>query len=126
VRSQFLHVSGDDGTIYFTGYLAVSPVAEYAGMALDGPRFRLAIEAVSDEILLDQAGSIESKGAAGETAGALMTTLVTRTGQTTLATQAVALNAVVSEFAPYAGSIWSKSAGLIANQARAAYRAANG
>ncbi len=126
VRNQSLQVTGDDGTIYFTGYIAATPMQEYAGMALEGPRSRMTIEAVSDETLLDQAGSIESKGAEGETAGALMTTLVTRTGQTSLATQALTLNAIVSAFVSETGSIWSKSAGLVASQARAAYRALNG
>ena len=51
---QSLAVTGDDGTIYFTGYIAVSPLPEYAGFAMEGPRYRIAIQAVSDELLLDQ------------------------------------------------------------------------
>ena len=53
-RFQSLAVTGDDGTLYFTGYIAVSPLPEYAGMGLEGPRYRTAIQAVSDELLLDQ------------------------------------------------------------------------
>ena len=53
-RFQSLAVTGDDGTIYFTGYIAVSPLPEYAGLGLEGPRYRIAIQAVSDEWLLDQ------------------------------------------------------------------------
>ena len=52
-RSQSLAVTGDDGTIYFTGYIAASPLPEYAGLAMEGPRYRIAIQAVSDELLLD-------------------------------------------------------------------------
>ena len=52
-RNQYLAVVGDDGTIYFTGYIAVSPLPEYAGLALEGPRYRIAIQAVSDELLLE-------------------------------------------------------------------------
>ena len=55
-RYQYLAVLGDDGTIYFTGYIAVSPFPEYVGLALEGPRYRIAIQAVSDELLLDQLG----------------------------------------------------------------------
>ena len=53
-RNQSVAVTGDDGTSYFTGYIAVSPLPEFAGMGLEGPRYRTAIQAVSDEILLDQ------------------------------------------------------------------------
>src|SRR5580658_1294909 len=53
-RAQSIAVTGDDGTIYFTGYIAVSPMPEYAGFAMEGPRYRIAIQAVSDELLLDQ------------------------------------------------------------------------
>jgi hypothetical protein len=40
--------------ITFTGYIAVSPLPEYAGLAMEGPRYRIAIQALSDELLLDQ------------------------------------------------------------------------
>ena len=66
-------MTGDDGTIYFTGYIAVSPLPEYAGLGIEGPRYRTAIQAVSDELLLDQVLMPPSAGATGETAGALLT-----------------------------------------------------
>ena len=47
-RYQTLAVTGDDGTQYFTGYIAVSPLPEYAGMGLEGPRYRTAIQAVTE------------------------------------------------------------------------------
>ncbi len=71
-RFQTLAVTGDDGTIYFTGYIAVSPLPEYAGMGLEGPRYRTAIQAVSDELLLDQMLMPASVNASGGTAGALL------------------------------------------------------
>ncbi|MGB7548591.1 MAG: hypothetical protein WBM14_12640 [Terracidiphilus sp.] len=119
-------VTGDDGTYYFTGYIAASPLPEYAGMGLEGPRYRIAIEALSDELLLDQLSVAPSKGATGETAGSLMTLLVTRTGSASLSTQALTLSAAVSNFVPDAGASWSKSAGQVASLARASYRAVNG
>ena len=67
-RFQSLAVTGDDGTTYFTGYIAVSPLPEYSGMGLEGPRYRLAIQAVSDEILLDQLLMPPSSGTAEKTA----------------------------------------------------------
>ena len=125
-RNQSVLVIGDDGTYYFTGYIAVSPLPEYAGLGMEGPRYRIAIQAMSDELLLDQLSSPPSKGATGETAGVLMTSLVTRTGATGISTRALTLNAAVNNFVPEAGASWSKSAGQVASQARAAYRAVNG
>jgi hypothetical protein len=126
LRNQFIAVTGDDGTYYFTGYIAVTPLPEYAGLALEGPRYRIAIQALSDELLLDQYLMPPSAGATGESAGALMTSLVTRTGVTGLSTAGLSLSVAVSNFVPETGASWSKSAGQVASMARAAYRAING
>jgi len=125
-RNQSIGVTGDDGTSYFTGYIAVSPLPEYAGLALEGPRYRIAIQAVSDELLLDQLSMPPSAGATGQTVGALLTDLVTHSGAASLSTRAVTLNTPVSNFVPDPGASWSESAGQAATQARAAYRAVNG
>ena len=125
-RNQSVAIAGDDGTCYFTGYIAATPMPEYAGIGLEGPRYRLAIQALSDELLLDQLAVAPSKGSTGETAGALMTSLVTRTGSASLSTQALTLQAPAGNFVPDPGATWSKSAGQLANQVRASYRAING
>ena len=85
------------------------------GWRIEGPRYRIAIQALSDELLLDQLLMPPSTGATGETAGALMTSLVTRTGSTALSTQGLSLSAPVSNFAPDPGASWSKSAGQVAS-----------
>ncbi len=126
LRNQSLAVVGDDGTYYFTGYIAVAPLPEYAGYAIEGPRYRIAIQALSDELLLDQLLMPPTTGATGETAGALMTALVAHSGSAALSTQGLSLSAPVSNFAPGKGASWSKSAGQVASMARAAYRAVNG
>jgi len=125
-RNQYLAITGDDGTAYFTGYIAVSPLIEYAGLALEGPRYRIAIQAVSDELLLDQMLMPPSAVSTAETAGALMTNLVTHSGSAALSTHGVNLSTAISNFVPAPGAPWSKSAGQVASQARAAYRAING
>jgi hypothetical protein len=125
-RNSSISVTGDDGTVYFTGYIAVTPLPEYAGYAMEGPRYRIAIQALSDELLLDQLLMPPSAGTTGETAGALMTALVTRTGSTALSTQGLSLASVVPNFAPEPGAKWSESAQQVATQTRAAYRAVNG
>ncbi len=126
LRNQRLLVSGEDGTLYFTGYIAMSPLPEYAGATIEGPRYRIAIQALSDEVLLDQLLMPPSTGAAGQTAGALLSALVTRSGATTLSTQGLVPGAAVSHFVPEPGASWSKSAGQVASQVRSAYRAVNG
>jgi len=126
VRNQPIAITGDDGAAYFTGYIAVSPLQEYAGLALEGPRYRIAIQALSDDLLLDQLLMPSSKGITGQTAGALISSLVTHTGATSLSTRNVSLSTQVSKFVPDPGATWSKSAGQAANMARAAYRAVNG
>jgi hypothetical protein len=125
-RYQSLAVMGDDETSYFTGYIAVSPLPEYSGMGLEGPCYRAAIQAVSDELLLDQLLMPPSAGASGDTAGALLTSLVTHAGSAALSTAGLILNTAISSFAPDRGASWSKSAGQAAGMARAAYRAVNG
>jgi hypothetical protein len=126
LRNQSLAVTGDDGSCYYTGYIAVSPMPEYAGLAIEGPRYRIAIQALSDELLLDQLLMPPSAGATGESAGELLTALVTRTGSTELTTQGLSLSTPVSNYVPDRGASWSKSAGQVASMARAAYRAVNG
>lgn len=125
-RNQQIAVTGDDGTPYFTGYIAVTPLLEYAGLAMEGPRYRIAVQAVSDELLLDQLPMPPSTGSTGATAGTLMTTLVTHAGSSALSTQGLSLSTPVGNFVPDKGAPWSKSAGQVANLARAAYRAVNG
>jgi hypothetical protein len=124
--NQSISVTGDDGTLYFTGYIVVSPLPEYAGFGTEGPRYRIAIQALSDEVLLDQLLMPPSTGVTGETAGSLMTGLVIRTGSTALSTQGLSLSAAVSNFIPDPGAPFSRSAGQLANVARATYRAVNG
>jgi hypothetical protein len=125
-RFQTLAVAGDDGTIYFTGYIAVSPLPEYAGMGLEGPRYRTAIQAVSDEWLLDQVLMPPSAGASKLTAGQVLALLLAESGSTALSITGPALLTQVGNFVPDPGANWSRSAGQAASIARAAYRALNG
>ena len=125
-RYESLAITGDDGTIYFTGYIAVSPLPEYAGIGLEGPRYRTAIQATSDELLLDLLLMPQSAGMTGETSGPLLASLVTHAGSTALSTHGLTLNTAIANFVPEHGANWSKSAGQVANIARAAYRAISG
>ena len=125
-RNQGLVVTGDDGTVYFTGYLAVSPMPEFAGLGLAGPVYRLALEAVSDEILLDTQLLPPSAGTSGVTAAQVVAGLVMRTGSAALSTAGLTLSNPIGHFGPAQSSKFSVLAGQAASQARGAYRAVNG
>jgi hypothetical protein len=126
VRNQSIQMTGEDGTCYFTGYVAATPMPEYAGLGFAGPRYRLAIHAVSEEYLLDQLTMEAGKGSAGVNAGALVASLAIKTGSSALLTQALTLDAAVTRFIPEPGSTFSACAAKVANEARAAFRAING
>jgi hypothetical protein len=126
LRNHFLVVTGDDGTVYFTGYIAATPLPEFAGVGPTGPVYRTVIQAISDEILLDQLLMPPCEGMSGDTVGELLSRLVTRTGSDALSTQELSLNTAISNFVPERGAPWSKSAGQAASMARAAYRAIHG
>jgi len=125
-RFQSVIVAADAGPVYFTGYIAATPLPEYAGLGLDGPKYRYRLEGVSDEMLLDQAIASASRGAAGLSAGALMSNLAVHTGSAALSTAGITLEAPVAQFTPGPGAPFSKSAGQVAAEARAAYRAHSG
>ena len=134
-RNQPVMVEGDDGTVYFTGYLAVSPLPEFGGVGTAGPIYRWALQAVSDEVLLNMQPMTPSAGLTGVTAGVAMQTLAAHAGQTGLGAAipldvsglgAASMALPVGNFMPDPGWDWSRSAGLVAAQARASYRAVGG
>ncbi len=128
-RNQSVRVEGDDGTVYFTGYLAVSPLPEFAGAGTAGPIYRWALQAVSDEVLLNMQPMTPTAGLTGVTAGEAMQNLTAHAGVSTLDTSALSgasMALPVGNFMPDPGSEWSRAAGLVAAQARASYRAVNG
>lgn len=125
-RNQPVRISGDDGYCYFTGYVATTPMPEYAGLGTEGPRYRVSVEAVSDECLLDQSGMVSSRPSAGMAAGPAIAGLVAKTGATALSTSGLSLDAPVSSAALENNATFTVAAASIANQARAAYRVLNG
>lgn len=125
-RFQSLAVEGDDGTVFFTGYIAATPMPQYAGVSLEGPHFRAVIQAVSEEVLLDEVLMPQSSSTAGQTAGTLLGALVKHSGSTALSTQGLSLATAVSNFSAPSGSNWSQRARQAADMARATYRVLNG
>lgn len=125
-------VEADDTTVLFTGYLATEPVRVYAGEASSGAVYRARLSAVSDEWLLDRAGS-----GAPATAGvslalsgdALLARLTARAqaGQAAAITSGATTGARPSGvFAARATEPWSVNAALAASASYAGYRALAG
>lgn len=125
-RMQRVIVTTDDDIVRFTGYIAVTPVPVFAGRVVEGSHSRLLVQAVSDEILLDQAQLTGLPGAAAQSVSAWMMTLVARAASNALAANALGLDAPVSCVKAQPNTLFSKAAGQVAQQAGAAYRALNG
>lgn len=126
VRNQSVGVTGDDGTQYFTGYVAANPVLEYAGLSLAGPSYRIAIYAISDEVLVDLLPSMSSKGASGMTAGQLVESLVAHVRAASVNIGMISADLPISEFVAEPGASWSRSVSQVAYQAGASYRLQGG
>jgi hypothetical protein len=127
VRQGRVVIPSDSGTILFTGYLATEPVAVYAGVASEGPVYRLAFSAVSDEWLLDKQAAGSRAGVALGSAGAtVIAKLLNRLDRGRLSTAALSGGRSVGVFAPQPAAGWSAHAGAVASATYAAYRAVNG
>ncbi|WP_263366929.1 hypothetical protein [Edaphobacter bradus] len=119
-------VTADSGTVLFTGYLATEPERVYAGVATAGLVYRVLINAVSDEWLLDrQAVPLSGPGLA-QPAGQVLQTLTNRVGAGLFNTADVTGAASIGVFEPQSTQSWSENAGAIAGASYAAYRVLNG
>ena len=125
-RNASLTVIGDDGTSYFTGYIAITPLPEYAGESISGSVYRMAIQAVSDEILLDQVLLPPGANVSRQQIGSLLSSLISHSGMTALQMSPSLPTIDATNYSPELGSQWSRCAGSIANQTRTSYRALNG
>ncbi len=115
------------GVQLFTGYLTTEPAGVYAGEASQGAVYRLALNAVSDEWLLDKQswGSVVGPGLS-VLGGQYLSTLMGRLGGATLAAPAVATGRTLGAFTPSSAAVWSENAGAAANASYSAYRALAG
>ena len=127
VRRARIIVNSCSGTVLFTGYLAVEPVAIYAGEASQGAIYRLALSAVSDEWLLDKQslGSAVGPGL-GIGGGLLVNSFAERLDANLLLTSGLAGGQPVGVFEPRWGAAWSEHIGAIASSTYSAYRAVDG
>jgi hypothetical protein len=124
-----LIVEAEDGTVLFTGYLATEPVRVYAGEASSGAVYRARVSAVSDEWLLDRAGSGATQVATTSLSldgSQLLARMVARTQAGTFEVSSTSGGQVSGVFTARASVPWSVNAGEAAGAAYASYRALNG
>ncbi len=126
VRRARVEVSSANGTVLFTGYVATEPEAVYAGVGLKGPVYRYALNAVSDEWLLDKQAIPLSGAGLGQAAGQVLTTLTNRVDGGLFSTAGVMNGAAVGVFQPVQTESWSQNAGAVASATYAAYRVIGG
>ena len=125
VRRARIVVAADAGTLLFTGYLTTEPVPTYAGVATEGPVYRLAFRAVSDEWLLDKQAGIVGANILGQPAGTAVEGLLTRLAPGVFTTTGVTPGQSVGALAPAVGA-FSQQAGAVASATYSAYRVLNG
>lgn len=125
-RGALIEIAGDDGTVYFTGAIVVSPSPKYAGLAQEGPLYKWEVVALSDEVLLDEMPMPPCAGIAGETVGSLIDALVTHSGSLALTMKSGSADALVGNVSLASGAKWSKGVQEAATIARVAYRVLNG
>lgn len=122
-------VEAEDGTVLFTGYLATEPVRIYAGETSAGPTYRARISAVSDEWLLDRAGSGAAERATASLSlngDQLLERMIARTQAGSLDVSSTPGGQVSGVFTARASVPWSVNAGEAAGAAYSSYRALNG
>ncbi|HEX4154368.1 MAG TPA: hypothetical protein VHY48_02025 [Acidobacteriaceae bacterium] len=125
-------VEADDASVLFTGYLATEPVRVYAGESSCGSAYRARLSAVSDEWLLDRAGSgaPEESGVSLSMDGSdLLARLAARAqaGQTAnIGTIPVSNARTSGVFSAQATVPWSVNAAAAASAAYAGYRVMSG
>jgi hypothetical protein len=126
VRRGRVVVTSDAGVVLFTGYLATEPERVYAGAGTKGAMYRVALNAVSDEWLLDRESLGVSGMALSQSAGQMIRTLTSRMGGAALTVSGVAGAQQVGVFVPQQAAGFSANAGAVANAGYNAYRVVNG
>ncbi len=133
VRRGRVVVSNQSGTLLFTGYLATEPISHYAGLGVTGSVYKVRLDAISDEWLLDKQGS----GSNAVTDGlALAVNGSSVVGQLTQGAQ-IAVSTPVSvstggnpralgAFAVQPAASWSTNAAAASGATYATYRVLNG
>ena len=119
-------VTTDGGTVLFTGYLSREPQAAYAGAGTRGTVYRLVLEAISDDWLLDKQGLRVSGEGFAESGDALLRSLTSRVDGSRFTTAVTGAIAQIGSVETNSAKSWSENAEAIASAAGASYRVISG
>lgn len=119
-------VTSAAGTVLFTGYLAREAESVYAGEGSSGPVYRLALEAISDEWLLDKQGLRVAGESFAEGGDALLASLTSRVDSGRFTTASTGQIAQVGRVGARHAQRWSAMAATIANASGASYQVVDG
>jgi len=115
-----------DGSLIFTGYLTQAPAAEYLGVGQQGPVYRYAMAAESDEVLLDQKVLPNRASFVGRSAGSALKQLVQDLLPGAFDVSAVQDVDMLAAYQVNPQKTFSYHAAEIALAARGCYRSMNG
>ena len=126
VRYALVTISDDPGVTLFTGYVSAPPEITGSGEGLSGTLATVAVEAVSDELLLDSTLSVTRTAAVNQSALQTLELVTGRTGSSNFSISAVSTNSQVGRYDVAAGTTWSTAAAALAASTRSAYRVLGG
>jgi hypothetical protein len=119
-------VAADNGSLLFTGYVPTQAEPVYEGQNTHGACYRMQVQVVSDDWLLDRAALPQTAPLLGQTAGEMVRVLTTRVDPTLVDLSGVQDVGTIGFFEPQPNLSWSENVAALANQARAAYRVVDG
>lgn len=126
VRNGRIILSDDSGNILFTGYLAMEPELQLLGQASSGPVYQAFLNAVSDEVLLDQQPLPLLLAGVSQSAGQLLQQFNNGLDTAGFTFEVAGAAGSIGKFLADPGKGWSANTGALAAIARSAYRAVDG
>ena len=125
-RNAFVVITADNGTFLFTGYLPSAAEAVFAGYSSTGPHYRVVVNALSEDWLLNRDAVPQTAPLLGQTAGEMVGIVTNRVNPSLVQMNGLEDVGTIGFFEPLPGLPWSENVAALANQARAAYRILNG
>jgi hypothetical protein len=124
--NAFVVITANNGTFIFTGYLPSAAEPIFAGYGSTGPHYRVVVNALSEDWLLNRDAVPQTAPLLGQTAGEMVGILTNRVNPSLVQMNGLEDVGTIGFFEPAPNLPWSENVAALANQARAAYRVLNG
>lgn len=119
-------ITADNGAILFTGYVPSAPEPLFMGYGSAGPEYRMVLNVLSEDWLLNREALPQTAPLLGQTAGQMVRILTNRVNPTLVQMNGLEDIGTIGFFQSMPNLSWSQNIAALANQARAAYRILNG